>query len=176
MQPNESSSATIADLTRFALELEAIRVQYAEASIAMSKALYDEDDARNANDKPGTVAALHRVVAHGQAKFDLFDRFATLAVEIQTVTSTEQKLELLAAQAKLASAFRSRVSIPELVLAGVDAADGEVSTLHHLIRWGVDDTVKLHLQRTRESRDWLASELAAEERGATLLDPAEGWH
>lgn len=167
--------ATTADLARFALELERIRTQYIDASSALSDARRDEDAARDAHNKAATVAALDRVVANAQAMFDLFDQFAWLAAEIQPLTSTEQKLALLASDATLAPAFRLRVSIPELVLAGVDGTEDALSTLHQLIRWGCDDTAKLCTQKARESRDWLAAEMLAENRGCVVCDTAADW-
>jgi hypothetical protein len=169
-------TATPADLVRFAYELERIRTGYLAAHNALTVARADEDRCRDAYDKIGTVDALGRVVAHAQTTFDLFNQFASLAVEIQPVTSTEQKLKLLASDAGLAPEFRPRVSIPELILAGVDGTEGALSGLRQLMVWGTDDMTKLGAQRARESRDWLQAELDAGERGATLLEPAEGWH
>lgn len=171
---HNQSTAAPADLVRFALELERIRTGYLETHNKLIEARIEEDAARNAYDKIGTVKALGRVVSYAQKTFDLFDQFAALAVEIQPVTSTEQKLELLASQAGLAPAFRPRVSIPELILAGVDGPERAMQPLRQLIAWGTDDAAKLGTQRARESRDWLAAELAAEERGCVVCDPAEG--
>jgi hypothetical protein len=170
------TTATRADLVRFAYQLERIRTGYQEAHNKLVEARIEEDAARDAYDKIGTVEALGRVVAYAQKTFDLFDQFAALAVEIQPVTSTEQKLELLASQAGLASAFRPRVSIPELILAGVDGTDGAMGPLRQLMVWGTDDAAKLGAQRAREARDWLKSEIDAAERGCAVCEPAEGWH
>lgn len=169
------STATRADLVRFALELERIRTGYLEAHNNLVEARIEEHAARDAYDKIRTVEALGSVVAYTQKTFDLFDEFVALAGEIQPVTSTEQKLELLASHAGLAPEFRPRVSVPELILAGVDGTEGALSGLRQLMAWATDDASKLGAQRARESIDWLKSEIDAEERGCVVCDPADGW-
>jgi hypothetical protein len=114
-------TATPADLVRFARELGRIGGEYRAAHEALVAARLDEERCREASDKAGAVEALTRVVAHAQRTFDLFDQFSVLAVEIQPVISTAQKLAVLGLDVGLASAFRQRVSLIELVLVGVDA-------------------------------------------------------
>jgi len=167
---HNQSIATPADLVRFAFEIDRIHMGYLVTRNALSEARRIEGECSDRGDRRGVFNALKRVVERTQTTFDLWVQFVLIAVETDQVTSLAQRLELLAADARLAPAFRATATIGYLIRAGVDGEEGSLGPLHQLILWGTDPMVRLCAQRAREELGWLRAGLLAEERGAILSD------
>lgn len=172
----QAPSATTADLMRFAYELERIRQSYLAARDAIAEHRRSEDAARNRGDRRAVIEALEWIVGWTQATVDLYAQFRILEAEIDPVTSLAQRLAIIGAPLELEAVFDTTEGIASMLGAAIDSTPHQLGGLHQLLALVRDESARLSLRKARQSRDWLAAELSAEQRGAILAVCADGWH
>lgn len=175
-EKNLTPSATIADLLRFAIELERIRQTYLAARDAIDEHRRAEEAARDRGDRRAVIEALDYVIGWSQEAFDHCAQFQVLAAEVDMTTTVAQRLAIIGAPLELESSFDPSEGIVCMLGAAIDSTPHELGGLYQLLAFVGDEGVRLSVQKARESRDWLKAELSAEQRGAILADCAEGWH